>query len=136
MNLNPTGAMDPQAAVGSASEGAFNSQLERFLAAAPGKISITSGKRDSGRQKELWDQALAKYGDEATARKWVAPPAGTKMSDGSIATGSKHEHGVAADLNYADEATKQWAHENAGNYGLHFPLGNEPWHVEISGSRG
>lgn len=120
---------------GSVNEAVFNSALQKLIAASGGKISITSGKRSTERQAQLWEQALKKYGSESAARKWVAPPRGYRLSDGSIAQGSRHEMGLAADLKYADDAIRRWAHENARQYGLHFPLGNEPWHIEPIGSR-
>ncbi|RPJ83209.1 MAG: hypothetical protein EHM13_08005 [Acidobacteria bacterium] len=43
---------------------------------------------------------------------------------------------MAADLQYASPAARKWAHENAAQYGLAFPLGNEDWHVELAGARG
>lgn len=103
----------------------FNQALNKLIAASGGKISITSGKRSTQRQKELWEAALKKYGDPEIADNWVAPPGR-----------SKHEFGLAADLRYADEATKRWAHEVAKQYGLYFPLSNEDWHIEPLGSRG
>lgn len=104
----------------------FADALRQFLAAAPGAgISITSGFRTPERQAQLWQAALAKHGSEAAARRWVAPPGR-----------SKHNHGTAADLRYASPDTLKWAHENAGRFGLHFPLSNENWHVEPVGSRG
>ncbi len=106
-------------------EAAFNKALQKMIAASGGKLKVTSGKRSTKRQSELWAAALKKYGSPERARKWVAPPGR-----------SKHEQGLAADLAYADAAARQWAHANARNFGLHFPLGNEPWHVEQVGSRG
>lgn len=126
---------NPAIAGSDLTEATFNTVLQKLIAASGGKITVTSGKRDSKRQQELWEQALKKYGNESAARKWVAPPSGYKLSDGTIAKGSRHEHGLAADLKYADDATRKWAHEMAKQYGLHFPLSNEPWHVEILGSR-
>lgn len=113
----------------------FSNNIERMMQDAPGNLTIYSGRRETSHQKELWDKALEKYGSESAARKWVAPPTGTRMSDGSIAKGSRHESGIAADLKYADDATKRWVHENAHRYGLHFPLNNEDWHIEPLGSR-
>lgn len=98
----------------------FNSQLQRMIADAPGKISITSGKRDPEKQKQLWADALKKYGDPEIADNWVARP-GT----------SKHESGLAADLSFADAATKKWFHENAAKYNLYFPMEHEPWHIQL-----
>jgi LAS superfamily LD-carboxypeptidase LdcB len=95
-----------------------------MLAAAPGAINIKSGKRDRAHQERLWQEALQKYGNEREARRWVARPGH-----------SRHEWGIAADLGYADDALRQWAHQNAAQFGLHFPLSNEPWHIELLGSR-
>ncbi|MFD1701711.1 tape measure protein [Methylopila henanensis] len=105
----------------------FAKSLEGFIAAAKNAghdISINSGKRSVERQAQLWAQAVAKYGSEAAARKWVAPP-GKSM----------HNAGKAADLGYGDAAARQWAHANASSFGLSFPLANEDWHIEPAGGR-
>jgi len=58
---------------------------------------------------------------------------------------SKHESGNAADLYgfglkgggpQVSEATRAWVHGNAGNYGLYFPMGHEPWHIQLQGAGG
>lgn len=110
---------------GSVGEAGFQQALQSFLAASGGKIKVTSGKRSTQRQSQLWEQALKKYGSPAAARKWVAPPGR-----------SKHEIGLAADLRFATPAERAWAHSNAARFGLTFPLGNEPWHIEPLGARG
>jgi hypothetical protein len=102
----------------------LQSGLARMIADAPGNITINSGARSIERQAELWKAAVARYGSEAAARRWVAPPGR-----------SQHNFGNAADLGFADAATRSWAHENAERYGLRFPLGNEPWHVETANAR-
>lgn len=106
----------------------FESKLEKMLAALPkelaGQITINSGFRSVERQQQLWQQALAKYGSVAEARKWVAPPGN-----------SQHNKGNAADLGYGSDAARQWAHDNASKFGLSFPLGNENWHIEDSEAR-
>ena len=102
----------------------FGSALQRFIAASPG-INVGSGYRDVARQQQLWNNALQKYGSAQAARKWVAPPGR-----------SFHNKRLAADLQYASPAARKWAHENAAQYGLAFPLGNEDWHVELAGARG
>lgn len=102
----------------------FESSLQQLISDAPGSVSVSSGYRSVSRQKELWNDALKKYGDPEVADNWVARPGD-----------SFHNHGLAADLDYADEETKQWVHENAAKYGLHFPLSNEDWHVEPVGTR-
>lgn len=104
--------------------GEMRSALERFLADAPGNgIKIYSGYRTKKRQKELYEDAVKKYGSESAARRNVAPPGK-----------SRHNHGLAADLKYANEEVKDWAHKNAHKYGLKFRMAHEPWHVELSNS--
>ena len=116
----------------------FQASLAGFITAARDaghNISLQSGMRTTERQAELFAAAVRKYGSEAEARKWVAPPGR-----------SFHEKGTAADLNYAGagmkgdtaqaQAARLWAHQNASRFGVTFPLGNEPWHVEPAGQRG
>jgi hypothetical protein len=100
----------------------FNTSLNAMLQAAAlagHKITVGSGYRSPERQQELWDQAVRKYGSPEAARKWVAPPGK-----------SKHNQGLAADLQYDSDVAKEWAHQNAGAYGLHFRMSHEPWHIE------
>lgn len=106
----------------------FQSSLQSMFAAAPPEVQqylrITSGYRSPEVQQRLWDEALAKYGSPEAARKWVAPP-------GS----SQHNHGSAADLKYLAPEAQEWVHQNASQFGLYFPMGHEPWHIEPVGSR-
>ena len=105
----------------------FASKLGPFLAAAEQAgvpIRITSGFRPYERQKQLFAEAVKKYGSEKAARKWVAPPGK-----------SNHGRGVAADLDIAKPSAAQtWAHANAARFGLQFPMSWEPWHIEIPGA--
>lgn len=107
----------------------FSSALGQLFASAPPEIKnsllVSSGYRSPERQAQLWSDALNKYGSASEARKWVAPPGN-----------SQHNKGNAADLKYASAAAREWAHANAGAYGLAFPLSNEPWHIELSTARG
>lgn len=107
---------------------AFAEKLATMLASIPenlkGDITINSGYRDIQRQQQLWIDALKKYGSPEAARKWVAPPGN-----------SQHNKGNAADLGYGSDAARQWAHKNAGNFGLSFPLANENWHIEDTDAR-
>lgn len=104
----------------------FQQALQQMLRDAPEdvKLGITSGYRSPETQERLWKAALAKYGSEKEARKWVAPPGK-----------SQHNHGNAADLEFMSPAAQRWVHKNAPKYGLAFPLSNENWHVELSGAR-
>lgn len=121
------GATRPDAITGLDSN--FNSSLARMFASAPPEIrsqlQIKSAYRSEERQKELWDAAVIKYGSPEAARKWVAPPGK-----------SQHNSGAAADLGYLSDEAKEWVHANAKQYGLHFPLPHEPWHIEPVGARG
>lgn len=114
----------------------FAVNLAGMLQAAPPEIKaglgVYSGYRSIERQKELFAAAVKKYGSEEAARKWVAPPGR-----------SNHNHGKAADLSWNGESLKnapawvvKWVHQNAGTYGLNFPLNNENWHIEPIGIRG
>ena len=110
-------------------QGGFNNSLAAMFAAAPPEIQsqlrIMSAYRSPERQAQLWEEALAKYGSPEAARKWVAPPGN-----------SKHNHGQAVDLRFLGDEAKNWVHANAAQYGLHFPMSHEPWHIEPIGSRG
>lgn len=105
----------------------FSRQLQMLIARRPG-ISVFSGYRSPEHQAELFQAAIAKYGSPEAARRWVAPPPGAYGSHGS-----QHNFGRAADLHFATDADRQWAHEHAGELGLNFRLGNEPWHIELAG---
>jgi hypothetical protein len=109
--------------------GDFRTGLERMFAEAPPEIrdnlQVYSGYRSPERQAELWESALQRYGSEAEARRWVAPPGR-----------SQHNMGNAADLRYNSPEARAWAHANAANYGLAFPLSNEDWHIELATARG
>lgn len=98
----------------------FQQALNQLLADAPGRVSINSGFRDINRQRQLWEEALRKYGSAEAADNWVAPP-GRSM----------HNWGMAADLKFENDEVRRWVHANASRYGLHFPLSNEAWHIEL-----
>lgn len=121
------GALRPDSFTGMKPE--FSGALQQLFMNAPPEIQkqlqVYSGYRSPERQAELWKGALAKYGSPEAARKWVAPPGR-----------SNHGHGQAADLRFLDRTARDWAHSNASKYGLAFPLGNEPWHIELASARG
>lgn len=98
----------------------FQNKLRALVAESGGRITLVSGYRSQQRQADLFAKAITKYGSEAAARKYVAPP-------GS----SNHEKGVAMDLG----GDIGLAHQLAPKYGLTFPMSYEPWHVEPEGLR-
>lgn len=99
----------------------FSSRLAAMIREAPADIAkdiqILSGYRSSERQAQLYRDAVRKYGVKG-ARRWVAPPGH-----------SHHNHGMAVDL-VRNQAALDWVHENAGRFGLGFPMAHEPWHIE------
>jgi len=77
---------------------------------------VTSGWRPDSYQAMLFEAAVKKYGSEAAARKWVAPPGR-----------SNHRHKderAAADITLAYQAVNSGA-------GLYLPMSWEDWHVQI-----
>jgi hypothetical protein len=97
--------------------------VRHLVAAAQGAVWVTSGYRSLDQQSALWEQALRKYGSASRADDWVARPGA-----------SMHERGMAVDLGgNLDLAARLVAR-------LHLPmwrpLPNEPWHFELTGSRG
>lgn len=109
----------------------FAANLRSFMAAAPMPLSIVSGYRSPEHQADLFNAAVAKYGSPEAARKWVAPPGH-----------SMHNLGEAVDLGYGGglgsgpASLINWAHQNAAQYGLAFPMSYENWHIEPIGARG
>jgi LAS superfamily LD-carboxypeptidase LdcB len=113
----------------------FATNLAAMIQDAPPEIrdglGILSGYRSVERQRELYADALKKYGSPSKARRWVAPPGR-----------SNHNHGQAVDLAYngqslahAPKEVVDWVHANARKYNLFFPMAHEPWHVEPAGAR-
>lgn len=98
----------------------FQRRLDALIAASGDRLKVSSGYRSPERQAKLFSAAVKKYGSEAAARKWVAPPGK-----------SRHGMGIAADLG-GDLA---WARNNARRFGLYFPMSWENWHIEPQGSR-
>lgn len=80
-------------------------------------IDIDSGWRSRAYQERLFEQAIAQYGSEQAAARWVARP-GTSI----------HEAGRAVDV--VGAAAQAWLLRNGAGYGLCRMYRNEPWHVE------
>jgi D-alanyl-D-alanine carboxypeptidase len=95
--------------------------LRQAAAAAAGdrvEFYVDSGWRSAEYQERLLRQAVAKYGSEEEAARWVAT-AGT----------SAHVSGDAVDIG-PSEATA-WLSDHGGEYGLCQIYSNEPWHYEL-----
>lgn len=110
----------------------FATRLRALDAAAPPgifeNIGAISGYRSDEHQARLWASALERYGSEAEARQWVAPP-GRSNHGGA-------EGGHAVDLSYGNDAAREWVHANAAQHGLHFPMSWENWHIEPTADDG
>ncbi|MGW9247469.1 M15 family metallopeptidase [Streptomyces badius] len=81
-------------------------------------FTVNSGWRSRAYQEELLRKAVAQYGSEAEAARWVAS-----------ATTSPHVSGDAVDIG-PDRAT-DWLSEHGSAYGLCRIYRNEPWHFEL-----
>jgi zinc D-Ala-D-Ala carboxypeptidase len=79
---------------------------------------VDSGWRSPEYQARLLREAIAKYGSEEEASRWVATP-----------DTSAHVSGEAVDIGPA--AAAAWLSEHGAEYGLCQIYGNEPWHYEL-----
>lgn len=82
-------------------------------------LMITSGWRSARYQQALLDAAIAQYGSEAEARRWVNTPAK-----------STHVTGKAVDI--GPTAADLWLRQHGNRYGLCQIYANEPWHYELA----
>ena len=82
------------------------------------ELIVNSGWRSPAYEDQLRREAIAKYGSEAEAARWVA-----------TGTTSAHVSGDAVDVGPAD-ATR-WLSAQGAAYGLCQIYGNEPWHYEL-----
>lgn len=111
-------------------------RVEALLADPQAKkvgVYVVSAFRSVERQKELFDAAVKKYGSEAAARKWVAPPG--RSNHGPRVEG----FGTAVDLGIPGQPSVkgQWpsaletaVNELAKRHGLFSPMEWEDWHFE------
>ena len=82
------------------------------------RLYVDSGWRSRAYQQQLLREAIAKYGSEASATRWVATP-----------ETSAHVSGGAVDIGPSGAAT--WLSQHGAEYGLCQIYGNEPWHYEL-----
>lgn len=102
-------------------EPTFGGKIEQLIAAsnrAGYPLRIGSGFRSDELQSQLYAQAQKDH--PGNAGMWVAPPGH-----------SNHNRGEAVDLG----GDTTWAHQHAAEFGLTFPMGWEPWHIEPQGLR-
>lgn len=82
------------------------------------EITIADGWRSERYQQYLFDQAVAEYGSEEEASRWV------KRGDAS-----QHTRGEAVDIATAD--AMDWLSRFGAEYGLCQVYANENWHYEL-----
>lgn len=98
--------------------------LDALRAAAKGaagegvEFRVNSGWRSPAYQDHLLREAVAKYGSEEAAARWVA-----------TADTSPHVSGDAVDIGRSDATS--WLSEHGAEYGLCQIYRNEPWHYEL-----
>lgn len=81
------------------------------------EFTVDSGWRSPEYQERLLQEAIARYGSEAAATRWVATP-----------STSAHVKGDAVDIGPSAAA---WLSEHGAAYGLCQIYSNEPWHFEL-----
>lgn len=79
---------------------------------------VDSGWRSAKYQERLLRNAIAKYGSEEVAARWVATP-----------ENSAHVSGDAVDIGHANATA--WLSKHGAAYGLCQIYRNEPWHYEL-----
>jgi LAS superfamily LD-carboxypeptidase LdcB len=101
----------------------LSAAVDALIKASSGRVYLVSGLRSSDRQAALWAEALKRYGSPEIADNWVAPPGH-----------SMHERGLAVDLG----GDLSLALKLIGQLDLALwrPMSWEPWHFELTGSRG
>ncbi|MET0735525.1 MAG: M15 family metallopeptidase [Microbacterium sp.] len=82
------------------------------------ELIVSSGRRSPEYQDRLFDDAVARYGSEQEAARWVAP-----------ADASAHVSGDAVDIGGLDAIA--WLSSSGAGYGLCQVYSNESWHYEF-----
>jgi zinc D-Ala-D-Ala carboxypeptidase len=82
-------------------------------------LMIASGWRSVRYQQSLLDAAIAQYGSEAEARRWVNTP-----------EKSTHVTGKAVDI--GPTAADLWLRQHGNRYGICQIYANEMWHYELA----
>jgi LAS superfamily LD-carboxypeptidase LdcB len=82
------------------------------------EIGVNSGWRSRQYQKQLFRDAVAKYGSQKEAARWVATP-----------DTSPHVSGDAVDI--GPSRATAWLSRHGAGYGLCRIYRNEPWHFEL-----
>jgi D-alanyl-D-alanine carboxypeptidase len=87
------------------------------------RLEITSGWRSRAHQQRLFDEAVAEYGSEEEARRYVSTP-----------DVSAHVTGDAVDIGPTE--ADDWLNQHGADYGLCQTFANEIWHFELATTPG
>lgn len=82
------------------------------------RVHVNSGWRSAAYQQQLRQDAVAEYGSEQEAARWVATP-----------ENSEHVSGDAVDL--GPVAAQDWLSQHGAEFGLCQIYANERWHFEL-----
>ncbi len=82
-------------------------------------LTIASGWRSVRYQQSLLDAAIAHYGSEAEARRWVNTP-------------EKSTHVIGKAVDIGPTAADLWLRQYGNQYGLCQIYANEMWHYELA----
>lgn len=111
-------------------------RVEAFLADPEARalgIFLISGFRSIERQRQLFEAAVRKYGSEAKARKWVAPPGKSNHGPKVDGFGTAIDIGLpgvkAVSGDWPDDIERQ-VNAIAARHGLASPMDWEDWHFE------
>lgn len=96
-------------------------------------LGVHSALRDRAKQTRLFADAVKRYGSEAAARKWVAPPGGSAHESGRAFDLDLDGGGISSSRVAAMRKSKawQWLSQNAVRFGF-YPYEAEPWHWEYN----
>jgi LAS superfamily LD-carboxypeptidase LdcB len=100
----------------------FHNRLDAMIGAARSAgldVSTGSGYRSIEQQQQIYDRNVAKYGSANVPGHQVARPGH-----------SMHNFDLANDLKFGSPEAQKWVHQHAADFGLHFPVRGEGWHVE------
>jgi len=80
-----------------------------------------------------WGSGLRSVEEQVALRQrngcpdiWTAPASSCRVPT-AVPGRSNHNHGLAMDIT----GDKAWANANAAQFGLHFPVNGEDWHIEM-----
>ena len=112
-------------------------EMQKAAREAGVELVPISGFRTKGYQEGLFSRAIGKYGNEASAARWVAPPGYSEHHAGlAVDIGALRSPETDVETTFEGTPEFTWLRDNAKRFGfeLSFPRENlqgvsyEPWH--------